>query len=56
MDLPERLREKVDEWLGRTEPAAPALKKRAKTEVAPPPPKKKSPWALGGTSVYEAEQ
>ena len=52
MDLPERLREKVDEWLGRTEPAAPALKKRAKTEVVPPQKK----WALGGTSVYEAEQ
>ena len=41
MDLQGRLREKVDEWLGRTEPAAPAVKKRAKTEAGGPSPLQK---------------
>ncbi len=59
MDLPQRLREKVDEWLGRTDmPAAPAAKKRAKTEGGgtSPPPKSLRLRALGRTSVNEAEQ
>ena len=46
MDLPGRLREKIDEWLGRKEtPEAP--KKRAKAEGGgdkPPPKKIQGQW------------
>ena len=53
MDLPVMLREKIDEWLGRTE-ATPKKRPSKGGEGVPPPPPKKSKNSGGGEQAKEA--